>query len=113
MAKKPRFAAARLLQACLVVAVGVSPSVTHAASSIVERGGAASASLVFAIRIPHVLIVDTRSGIVYTNDARGAFPVSAPVAGTVTRAAVQESTARGVKSLTRIRMHEGRLICLP
>ncbi|HTP99409.1 MAG TPA: hypothetical protein VMN56_08785 [Casimicrobiaceae bacterium] len=57
---------------------GAAPAIAR--SSAAPQGGQASAGLMFAIVIPSVLLLDTRSGVIYSNDRRARMLVgSAPL----------------------------------
>lgn len=67
----------RLAGSVLAAEVALTATAALAESSTAGQNAAAGARLAFRIVIPSVVVVDTRTGTVYSNDARGT-----PVRGT-------------------------------
>lgn len=67
----------RLAGSVLAAEVALTATAALAESSTAGQNAAAGARLAFKIVIPSVVVVDTRTGTVYSNDARGT-----PVRGT-------------------------------
>src|ERR1700712_512985 len=94
----------RFVSAC-TVSIALVTNAAYAGSTIGKTGSQASGALAFTIVIPRVLIVDPRSGTVYTNGPRAAFALGAATSAAVTRGSV--SKLRPFSSGARAMVREG------